>query len=512
MELLVSFTLVIVLISALIKLITYHYNRLDLYRAGNKISGPTPVLPIIGNAHIFFGSTEKFMKRLMLLDNYKFSPIRFWLGPKLCIILFDPEQIKIVLRSQKTIEKDDLYKFFHPFLGTGLITAPENKWKVHRRLIMPTFNPKIIESFIDTMNKQSKILVKVLESEINGHEFSVFPYVSRCTLDIICETAMGVSSNVQTNRDSSYVKAIERLTVIFGLRMLKIWLHFDIIYKFTKLAREQNECIKYLHKHTNDIIEQKLKQQSEKINEKDDVALSGFKRKVFLDLLMELSKEGTKLTNEELREEVDTMVVAGNDTTATVNTFTIYMLANFPEVQNKCYEELVEIFGDKITEETEIEIEDLNRMEYLERVIKETMRLFPIAPLLNRKVNGDLDIGGGYTLPKGSTVIVAALKLHPSADFWEDPLSFNPDRFLPEEIAKRHPYTYIPFSGGFRNCIGLKYAMMSMKILLATLLRNYVLVKDKLANIEDIEVKAEIFIKTMTPITVKIKRRQHIST
>lgn len=146
-------------------------------------------------------------------------------------------------------------------------------------------------------------------------------------------------------------------------------------------------------------------------------------------------------------------------------------------------------------------------MKYLGRVIKETMRLFPIAPLLIRQVNGDLDIGGGYTLPKGSTVFLAIWKLHRSADIWDDPLCFNPDRFLPEQVAKRHPYAYIPFSAGPRNCIGLKYAMMSMKILLATLLRNYIFMKDKHVNIEDIEIKAEVFLKTIDPITIKIKRR-----
>ncbi|XP_044576131.1 cytochrome P450 4C1-like [Cotesia glomerata] len=374
------------------------------------------------------------------------------------------------------------------------------------QLIMSTFNRRVLEKFIDAMNKQCEILVKIMEPEIDKDEFDIFNYISLCTIDIVCETVMGVPSNEQIKKNSAYPAAFEKIMKILYQRMIELWLHPNVIFNATKLAKDQKECIKSLHKHTNDIIEKKLEQYSKQMNE-DAVTQIGFQRKAFLDSFTELLLEGTKLTIEEFREEVENIMFAGYDTTTTVNSFVILMLAIFPKIQEKCYEELVEIFGDKINGGRQIENEDLDRMKYLGRVIKETMRLFPIAPLLIRQVNGDLDIGGGYTLPKGSTVFLAIWKLHRSADIWDDPLYFNPDRFLPEQVSKRHPYAYIPFSAGPRNCIGLKYAMMSMKILLATLLRNYIFMKDKHVNIEDIEIKAEVFLKTINPITIKIKRR-----
>ncbi|XP_044575509.1 cytochrome P450 4V2-like [Cotesia glomerata] len=509
MDSLLSTLFATALIIVLVIIMIYHYNRLDLYKAGYKIPGLWPVLPIIGNAHLFFGSVDKFISRIILLDEFEFSPIRFWLGNKLCVVLFDPDQMKAVFRSPKTIEKDGLYKILHPFIGTGLLTAPANKWKIRRKLIVPAFHPKILESFVGVMNEQSNILVKILESQINKDEFELFPYISRCTLNIICETAMGVSVNVQTSRDSTYVQALNRLKAIFAHRMLKIWLHFDIIFNLTKLSKVHKDCINFLHNHTNNVIEKKRKLFSEIKNSEDDVTQTGgSKRKIYLDLLMEMSNEGSKLTNEDLRDEVTTLITAANDTTAIANTFFIYMLANFPDVQEKCYEELVEIFGTKTNDKKEIEIKDLNRMKYLDRVIKETMRLFPPVPVLIREVSDDLDIGGGYTLPKGTAAILSVSKLHRSANFWEDPLRFNPDRFLAEQVALRHPFAYVPFSAGPRGCIGWKYGMMSMKILLATLIRNYVFIKDKHVSIEDIKVNADIFIKTFEPISVKIKLRQ----
>ncbi|KAG8041890.1 hypothetical protein G9C98_007194 [Cotesia typhae] len=504
-----STILITVLMTGFIKLIIYHYRRLDLYRGGSKIPGLEPVLPIIGNAHLLFGETKNvFRKIILLLEKFKVSPVRAWLGHKLCIILFDPEQMKIVLNSPKTIERDELLRFFLPWLGTGLIAAPAQKWKVHRKLIMPTFNPRVLEKFTVTINKQCEILVNIMEPEIDKEEFDIFNYISLCTIDIVCETIMGVPSNEQIKKNSAYPAAFEKIMKILYQRMIEVWLHPNVIFNATKLAKDQRECIKYLHKQTNDIIEKKLEQYSEKMNG-NSITQIEFQRKAFLDFFTELLLEGTKLTTEEFREEVENIMFAGYDTTTTVNSFVILMLANFPKIQEKCYEELVEIFGDKINGGRQIENEDLDRMKYLGRVIKETMRLFPIAPLLIRQVNGDLDIGGGYTLPKGSTVFLAIWKLHRSADIWDDPLCFNPDRFLPEQVAKRHPYAYIPFSAGPRNCIGLKYAMMSMKILLATILRNYIFMKDKHVNIEDIEIKAEVFLKTIDPITIKIKRRKN---
>lgn len=229
-------------------------------------------------------------------------------------------------------------------------------------------------------------------------------------------------------------------------------------------------------------------------------------RKAFLDLLMELSNEGTKFTDEELREEVDTMMIAGNDTTASVNSFVMLMLANFPDVQEKCYQELCSIYGDNINTDTMITHEDLHRMEYLERMIKETLRLFPVGPVLVRYVSEDIDLGD-HVLPGGSSVVIGILKLHRNEKHWPKALKFDPDRFLPDQVAKRHPYCFVPFSAGPRNCIGVRYAMMAMKTLIATVLRHYVLKKDRIVRIEDIKLKADVMLKPVEPICIKIERR-----
>nr|ARN17935.1 cytochrome P450-12 [Cephus cinctus] len=496
------------ILCGLIWIILYHVKRLRMYKAAAKYPGPV-AWPFLGNAYYFIGKNEDILNKIIKLMNTYPSPLRFWLGQRLFFAVYDAEEMKTVFLSPKTIEKEDLYKFARPWLGTGLFTAPASKWRVHRKLILPTFNQKILESFVEVFSAQSQIMVKNMEVEVDGEEFDIFNYISLCTLDIICETAMGVAVKAQTERNSRYVESAKRAFEVIFTRMFKIWLHPDIIFNHTQLGADQRTCVEYLHSLTNDVI-QKKKQTFHPVNGKiansEVVENQPNQRKAFLDLLMELSNNGTKFTDEELREEVDTMMIAGNDTTATVNCFALLMMANFPEIQDRVYQELYDIYGMDDPDDSPIKHEDLHRMEYLERVIKETLRLFPVGPILVRRVIDDLNIGT-HTLPKGSSVVLGIFHVHRSEKYWPDPLKFDPDRFLPEEVAKRHPFAFTPFSAGPRNCLGLKYAMMAMKALLGTVLRRYIIKKDHMTPISEMKLKADVMLKPVEPIKFRIERR-----
>nr|XP_012224463.1 PREDICTED: cytochrome P450 4C1-like [Linepithema humile] len=151
--------------------------------------------------------------------------------------------------------------------------------------------------------------------------------------------------------------------------------------------------------------------------------------------------------------------------------FVIFMLANFPEVQEKAYKELSEIYGIESPKSVPIEYDDLQKMEYLNRVIKETMRLFLAAPLIGRILTEDLKIGETI-LPKEADIIMSIFYMHQNKKYWSNPLIFDPDKFLPEKEVHCSKY-FMPFSTGLGNCIGQKYAMISMKIILATLIQTF---------------------------------------
>ncbi|KAL0114885.1 hypothetical protein PUN28_010425 [Cardiocondyla obscurior] len=171
----------------------------------------------------------------------------------------------------------------------------------------------------------------------------------------------------------------------------------------------------------------------------------------------------------------------------------------------KVYEELLEIYSKETVQSTPIEYNDVQYMQYLERVIKETMRIFPPVPLVGRKVVNNIKLGK-VTLLQGTNVTVNIIKLHRNEKYWSNPLTFDPDRFLPENI-KNKSYCYVPFSIGPRNCTGMKYAMISMKVILATMVRTFVFKVKKSIDLKEIKLKSDLTLTVEKPLKVIIEKR-----
>lgn len=129
----------------------------------------------------------------------------------------------------------------------------------------------------------------------------------------------------------------------------------------------------------------------------------------------------------------------------------LHLLANYPKCQRKLQEELDLVFSDDPTRD--VTTADMAEMKYLECCIKEVLRLYPSAPLIMRRIDSDIELDNGKIIPKGVTVIISVYYAHRHPDYYEDPNTFKPERFSVENTARRHPYSYIPFSAGPRNCI-----------------------------------------------------------
>ncbi|KAJ8915089.1 hypothetical protein NQ315_014344 [Exocentrus adspersus] len=167
----------------------------------------------------------------------------------------------------------------------------------------------------------------------------------------------------------------------------------------------------------------------------------------------------------------------GHDTTAAAICYTLMTLANegniqylFNDFKDKLVEEIKNILSDSYKLPT---YTDLKSMKFMERCIKECLRLYPSVPLIGRVAGEDIKTHSGYTIPKGCNINILIYDIHRSSQYWEDPEKFDPDRFLPENIAKRHPFAYLPFSAGSRNCIGQKFAMLEIKAALCGILRKF---------------------------------------
>lgn len=222
--------------------------------------------------------------------------------------------------------------------------------------------------------------------------------------------------------------------------------------------------------------------------------------------MIETAKNGADLSDVDIKEEVDTIMFEGHDTTAAGSSFVLCLLGIHQDIQARVYKEIFQIFGDSDREAT---FNDTMDMKYLERVIMESLRLYPPVPMIARKVNQDVQLASeNYVVPAGATVVVGTFKIHRRPDIYTNPDRFDPDNFLPERTQNRHYYSFIPFSAGPRSCVGRKYAMLKLKVLISTILRNY-RIKSKLTQ-DDFKLQADIILKRTDGFRIELEPRQRV--
>lgn len=233
----------------------------------------------------------------------------------------------------------------------------------------------------------------------------------------------------------------------------------------------------------------------------DDVGIKN--RLAFLDLMIESKFCGANITEEEIKEEVHTIMFEGHDTTAAATSFVLCMLACHPAIQDKVYEEQHDIFGNVKRAAT---FTDILQMNYLERVILETLRLYPPVPVVAREIQENIKLASkDLTIPAGATVVICTYQMHRCADIYENPDKFDPDNFLPARTQNRNFYAFVPFSAGPRSCVGRKYAMLKMKILLSTIIRNYRITSS--VREKDFKIQGDIILKRTDGFRIQVKPR-----
>ncbi|KAI5643381.1 cytochrome p450 domain-containing protein [Phthorimaea operculella] len=363
------------------------------------------------------------------------------------------------------------------------------------------------KSFCSTFHNHTTRFLQLIDKETGKDRTDITPLISRITLNVMCETSMGTSVNTKDSQSTidKYFKSILIFGGIIQRRIVTVWLHFDWVHKLLPLAKQEKKLVADMHALTNKVIQDRRNLREDDYfnsNMDEDAADAASKkpRLAMLDHLLELEKEGL-IDKDGIREEVDTFMFEGHDTTSAALSFMIMRLANETKVQDQIYKELHRIFGDSERAPT---IDDFNEMRYLDCCIKESLRLYPPVPLIARYISEDIHLGK-YTVPQGAVTFIHVYDIHHDPAIYPDPEKFDPDRFLLDNVAKRHPFAYIPFSAGPRNCIGQKFAMYEMKTLISSLLRRYRL--EAVTRPQDITFIADLVLRSKNPLYVKIRRR-----
>ncbi|XP_049267338.1 cytochrome P450 4c3-like [Rhipicephalus sanguineus] len=224
---------------------------------------------------------------------------------------------------------------------------------------------------------------------------------------------------------------------------------------------------------------------------------------LFLDIiLLQHMKAPALYTLDVVRKDAESIMYAGSDTSTCAISWCIYFLGLHPEIQRRVHEELDAVFGDH--EDMGCTQEDLKRLQYMECCVKETLRLCPSFPCVGTTLDQDLTIDG-CTLPKGVDCFIVLYSLHRNPNEFEKPDEYIPERFTSEENSRRHPFSYIPFSAGPKNCLGQKFVMMEIKIVLAKILSKFTV--KSTCPIEELQMTFDIVLKAKGGLPVPFRKR-----
>uniref|UniRef100_A0A1B0DHA6 Uncharacterized protein n=1 Tax=Phlebotomus papatasi TaxID=29031 RepID=A0A1B0DHA6_PHLPP len=288
-------------------------------------------------------------------------------------------------------------------------------------------------------------------------------------------------------------------------RSLQPWLANDFIFKVLGYKEKLDKCLTPIHSFTRKIIQQRRYEFHEDIvpvaSTSEDIYGGKKQRYAMLDTLL-TAERNNLIDVEGIREEVDTFTFEGHDTTASGITMILFCLAQNPDIQERVYEEIKSIRQEK--NGAPLEIADYSNLVYTDRVIKECLRLYPPVPFISRELTETQEVNG-YPVPTGTIVALHIFDLHRDPQYFPDPERFDPDRFLPEQVEKRHPFAYLPFSAGPRNCIGQKFALLEIKTVIESILINFHL--SPITRREDLVFVTDLVLRTADPIKIKFTRR-----
>ncbi|VDD92602.1 unnamed protein product [Enterobius vermicularis] len=344
------------------------------------------------------------------------------------------------------------------------------------------FQPTAIKSYEERFNTYARVLLEVLDQYADKDEtFDLLPYLKRYSVDFMTDATFGIQVNTQKGENLDYYEAVTRILELGFETLYSPWLRIGVISRLFGHARKMDNYQLIVRRVQRTAV---IEGKKEHDRMKEKTSLGKKEKKCFLDWLLNLQDE-RNLSFEDVCEEIATTFFAdaqfkfpkikflyalsSHDNVSSSIGFVLFILGLNMECQNKIYEELNSVLGD---EEREVTTDDVKNLVYLDRCIKENLRLYPQVVIVARRITEDIKIGE-YTIPAGVTAYISPFSAARDPREWKEPDFFNPDNFSAENIAKRDPFSYIPFSAGIRNCIGQKFASAQERIALAHLLRRY---------------------------------------
>ncbi|KAM7305459.1 cytochrome P450 4V2 [Ixodes scapularis] len=464
------------------------------------------------------GATAKIFNQMRdICQEYTDKTFKVYIGFTPLVVIHTPDAAETLLTSTRNHKKPFLYHFIDSWLGTfSLLVSTDEIWRLKRKLMTPAFHFRVLDNYLRIFNENGDRLVRTIGEAIDEapeDPVRLFKTTQKCAMDIIGEVTMGEKLGLQDDKNLNFMSSFNRVMFLVSVRFFRPWFWNQKIYDSSSEGKLYNRDLEEMMEFIHSIIQRRSQaSQSEKSfpryspdDQHDDETDCSENKNTLMNLLLKKHREDDRYTLDDVRRDIDTIIAAGNDTLTTSTCWTLNLLAHNRDAQRKVHAELDGIFGGNL--DGEITADDLRKMKYLECCLKESLRLYPAFPLIGRVLDEDL-ILGGYKVPEGVMCFISLYSLHRNPKYFKDPESFIPERFMSEEIKARHPFSYIPFSGGSKNCIGQKFAMMEMKLIVAKVLRKYQ-VECKIP-MDQLNVAYEVIVKDKGGNKVWFRRRPEL--
>lgn len=371
------------------------------------------------------------------------------LGVEQVYLVNHPDSIRdILVTHHKNFVKGRGLERIKRFLGEGLLTSEGEHHLRQRRMLQPAFHPQRIAAFADSMTAHAE---RTCGTWKDGSTLDISEEMSQLTLTIVGETLFGADV---TSEAKDVGTALTTMMKSLPLMMLPF---SDFLRKLPLPAIRR---MKAAHAQLDAIIYRLIDQRRASDRDHGDL----------LSMLISAQDEehcGTRMSDQQVRDEAMTLFIAGHETTANALNWTWHLLSENPDAEAKLHAELDTVLGGRIPT-----LADQPRLVYTEKLIRESMRLYPPAWIVGRRALTDYPIGG-YTLPARSIVLMSQYVMHRDPRFFPEPDRFDPDRWTPEFKASLPKYAYFPFGGGPRQCIGENFAWMEAILILATIARQW---------------------------------------
>lgn len=397
--------------------------------------------------------------------------------------LSHPDHVRHVLQenSRNYNKQTRGFEVLRTFLANGLLTSEGPYWLRQRRIMQPAFHRSRIVAFGETMTRAAVAMLDRWRGE-REDTLDISAEMMRLTLRIVGATLLGADVGRDADRVGGAVSVAltsANYAITRPIRPLR--------FLPTRATRRLTEALAELDAVVYDVIDRRRR--------------GGSDAGDLLSMLMRARDEetGESMTDRQLRDEVMTIFLAGHETTAIALGWTWYLLSTHPDVRRRLEDEVKGTLGGRPPT-----VEDLPRLPYVEQVVKESMRLYPPAWIVSRSAIADDEIGG-YRIPAGAIVFTSPFVTHRHPEFWDNPEGFDPARFAPGGAAERLPhFTYFPFGGGPRQCIGNSFAMMELQLIVPLVAEQCRL--DVVPGYRS-QLNPSITLRPATPIRMRVKWR-----